>query len=312
MEKNKTKQIFIYQFNYPFETIQKILIEKPLLEQLYINEEFKIKKFIGSDWSIKGSGFILFFKNNSRITFTLTDIKKNDFIKVNMFRITHFNEIEFNNEINIKGSLIRNTTENKAIMEYLLEYNSENELDKFQKKIGISLIKKIISKVISKINFIINDSNKNKNSIIIINHSFIIKKYFKDVFNFFKNWKNIKKWIKTDKIWKIFEEKNSDNIVNYNDFYIVIKENLKVHYHVDSIKEIKDEKIEIVYNKTNNSIPALNNYIKFSFFNIEKDLCFFLYETHLPINISSPIFQIISHYLYYCNEKAKNFIEKNL
>ena len=248
MEKNKTKQIFIYQFNYPFETIQKILIEKPLLEQLYINEEFKIKKFIGSDWSIKGSGFILFFKNNSSITFTLTDIKKNDFIKVNMFRITHFNEIEFNNEINIKGSLIRNTTENKAIMEYLLEYNSENELDKFQKKIGISLIKKIISKVISKINFIINDSNKNKNSIIIINHSFIIKKYFKDVFNFFKNWKNMAKCIKTDKIWKIFEEKNSDNIVNYNDFYIVIKENLKVHYHVDSIEEIKDEKIEIVYN----------------------------------------------------------------
>ena len=312
MEKNKTKQIFIYQFNYPFETIQKILIEKPLLEQLYINEEFKIKKFIGSDWSIKGSGFILFFKNNSSITFTLTDIKKNDFIKVNMFRITHFNEIEFNNEINIKGSLIRNTTENKAIMEYLLEYNSENELDKFQKKIGISLIKKIISKVFSKINFIINDSNKNKNSIIIINHSFIIKKYFKNIFNFFKNWKNMAKCIKTDKIWKIFEEKNSDNIVNYNDFYIVIKENLKVHYHVDSIKEIKDEKIEIVYNKTNNSIPALNNYIKFSFFNIEKDLCFFLYETHLPINISSPICQIISHYLYYCNEKAKNFIEKNL
>ena len=312
MEKNKTKQIFIYQFNYPFETIQKILIEKTLLEQLYKNEEFKIKKFIGSDWSIKGSGFILFFKNNSSITFTLTDIKKNDFIKVNIFRITHFNEIEFNNEINIKGSLIRNTTENKAILEYLLEYNSENELDKFQKKIGISLIKKIISKVISKINFIINDSNKNKNSIIIINHSFIIKKYFKNVFNFFKNWKNIAKCIKTDKIWKIFEEKNSDNIVNYNDFYIVIKENLKVHYHVDSIKEIKDEKIEIVYNKTNNSIPALNNYIKFSFFNIEKDLCFFLYETHLPINISSPICQIISHYLYYCNEKAKNFIEKNL
>ena len=100
-------------------------------------------------------------------------------------------------------------------------------------------------------------------------------------------------------------------IKNIKIFYILINDNLKVHYQVISIEEINDTKIEIVYNKTNNSFSALNNYIKFSFFNITKDLCFFLYETYLPINISSSIFQKVSYYLYYCNKKLKDYIENN-
>ena len=95
------------------------------------------------------------------------------------------------------------------------------------------------------------------------------------------------KSIKTDKAWKI---KSEENDKKYKDFDIIINENIKVHYHVISIEEINEEKIEIIYNKTINSFPALNNYIKFSFFNISKQLCFFLYETHLPINISASIY----------------------
>ena len=81
------------------------------------------------------------------------------------------------------------------------------------------------------------------------------------------------KSIKADKSWKIIREENDKK---YNDFDIIINDNIKVHYHIISIDEVKDEKIEIVYNKTNNSsLPALNSFIKFSFFNITKDLCFF-------------------------------------
>ena len=70
-------------------------------------------------------------------------------------------------------------------------------------------------------------------------------------------------------------------------------------------------KIELLYSKTVNSFPSLNNYIKFSFINLDKKLCYFLYETHLPLNISSSLYQIISNYLYYCNIKSKNYFEKN-
>ena len=163
-------------------------------------------------------------------------------------------------------------------------------------------------KLFDKKNLLFNNGlSKNKN-FITINHSFTIKKNYKEAFNFFYNWNNLAKSIKTDKAWKIIKEENDKK---YKDFYIVINDNVKVHYQVISIEEINDTKIEIVYNKTNNSFPALNNYIKFSFFNITKDLCFFLYETHLPINISSSIFQKVSYYLYYCNKKLKDYIENN-
>ena len=120
------------------------------------------------------------------------------------------------------------------------------------------------------------------------------------------------KSLKTDKIWKIKSKNEEETDNKYKDFFIIINQNIQLHYHVISIDEVKDEKIEIVYHKTTDSIPALNNYIKFSFFNISKSLCFFLYETHLPLNISSSIFQTVSYYVFYCNKKSKNYIENNL
>ena len=66
---------------------------------------------------------------------------------------------------------------------------------------------------------------------------------------------------------------------------------------------------KIVYSKTSNSFPSLNNYIKFSFFNIANDICFFLYETHLPFNIASSIYKTVSYYLFYCNNQSRNYIE---
>ena len=94
----------------------------------------------------------------------------------------------------------------------------------------------------------------------------------------------------------------------YKDFSIVINDDVKIYYKVKSIKEVKDEKIEIVYNKFGkNSFPALNNYIKFTFFNIDKNLSLFLYETHLPFNIPSSIYQTVSYYLFYCNYQSQSF-----
>ena len=137
---------------------------------------------------------------------------------------------------------------------------------------------------------------------LIINHSCTIKKNYKDVFNFFYDFNNIVKCLKADKIWKVIQKENDKK---YKDSYIIINENNKVLYHVISIDEIKGEKIEIIFNKTNNSFRLLNNIIKFHFCNIEPNLCFFLYETFVPSSISVPNYHKISYYAYYCIKTAK-------
>ena len=311
MEKKKTKQLFIYQFDHPFESLQEILHKQELIEIICAKEEFKIKKFIGSDWAIKDSGFIFYGPNNLSVTFALKSIEINDFNRIICYQITYLYEKEFNNNIEVMTSLIRNTTDNSTIIEFRLNYNSTLELDNLEKSINLSSIKKYIMKIYFKINKLFSESfDKNKN--LIINHSFIIKKNYKDVFNFFYNWNYMAKSIKADKTWKIIiNENNEGNNKEYKDFDVIINKNTKLHYHINSIEEIEKEKIEIIYNKTNNSNPALNNYIKFSFFNISENKCFFLYETHLPANIVSSIYQKITYYLYYCNKKLKNYIENN-
>ena len=143
---------------------------------------------------------------------------------------------------------------------------------------------------------------------LLINHSFTFKKNYKDVFNFFYNFNNIVKCLKAEKMWKVIEEENDKK---YKDSYILINENEKVHYHVISINEIKGEKIEIIFNKTNNSTLLLNNIIKFNFIQLENNLCFFLYETYVPINISASNYKNISYYAYYCIKTAKKNIENN-
>ena len=107
---------------------------------------------------------------------------------------------------------------------------------------------------------------------LIINHSWIIKKNYKDVYNFFYDFNNIVKCLKADKIWKVIQKENDKK---YKDSYIIINENNKVLYHVISIDEIKGEKIEIIFNKSNKSFRLLNSTIKFHFFNIEPNICFF-------------------------------------
>ena len=308
MEKNKTKQICIFQFNHPFELLHKTLNKNDIMEVICAKEDFKIKKFIGSDWKIKDSGFIFFGPNDLNVTFTLKYIEKNDFNRIMCYRITFLYGNEFNNKIEVMSSLIRNTADNSTIMEFRIYYDSELDLDNLEKYIKLSSIKKYIMTIYYKINKLFFETIDN-NKTLIINHSFIINKNYKEVFNYFQNWKNMIKSIKADQILKLINENDEENDKEYKDFDIIINKNIKVHYHIISLEEIEKEKIEIIYNKTTDSIPALNNYIKFSFFYISENVCFFLYETHLPANITSSLYQKISCYLYYCNKKLKEYIE---
>ena len=175
MEKYKTKQIYIHQFEYPFEAINQLLLRRETMGNIFENEDFKIKKFIGSDWVIKESGFIIFFvKNETSVAFALKNIEKNDFIRANRYRITHLNGEEFNEEIEIEASLIKNTIDNTTIIEVRLNFKSELALNNLEKIIKIPLIKKVIGKIYSKINLLFQKIMNVNENILIINHSFII------------------------------------------------------------------------------------------------------------------------------------------
>lgn len=308
----KTKQLYLSNLSYPFESVSKVLFEKESIIKIFTNSEYKVKLFIGSDWSIKNSGFGFYGPNGLSIVFVIKNVIENDFLRQNSFSITQINGIDINIEAEEEFSIIKNTCDNTCIMEARINYNSDKDIDILENYIKLSYIKEAVNKIFAKIKILFNQpSNEEKFPEIKLNHSFVIKKNYKDAFDFYYNLNNLAKTLKTDKIWKIVSEENyiKDN-QEYKDYSIITNNNVKIFYRVISIKEIKDEKIEIVYEKSGkNHALALNHYIKFTFFNIDKNLSFFLYETHLPSNIISSIYQIISHYLFYCNYQSRKYIE---
>jgi len=312
MKSCKSIQLYITSFAYPLDSVKTIFFKNQTLDLLCKSKDFYIKKFIGSDWSIIDSGFIFSGPNNLNVVFTVSKIERNDFNIINKYAITYLNGIKINNNLEIVLSLINNTIDSSTIIEFRLDYEKDSDFQNIKEIVKISLIKKILSQLCFNIYslFKLYDKTfKNNNDSLIIYHSFIMNKYYKDAFDFFYNWNNIAKSLKTDKVWKIISENEEGDNKNYKNFSIIINENIKIHYKVTSLEEKKDEKIEIVYSKTGNSFPALNNYIKISFFNIAKGICYFLYETHLPINTASSIFQTSSNYVYYCNKKSKTYCE---
>ena len=310
MMKEKTKQILILNLPYPYESVHTLLFDSESAMKTFTNSDYQIKLFIGSDWSIKNSGFSFYGPNGLNSVFELKNIIRNDFIRQNTYSITQINENQINIDLEAQFSLIKNTSNNSCIIELRINHHSDEDINIFEKYIKIAYLKEIVNKIFIKIkNLFSQPSNKEKIPKIILNQSFFIKKNYKEAFNFFYNWDNIKKSLKTEKYWKILkEEVNIKDNQKYKDFSIVINDDVKIYYKVKSIKEVKDEKMEIVYNKFGkNSFPALNNYIKFTFFNIDKNLSLFLYETHLPFNIASSIYQTVSYYLFYCNYQTQSF-----
>ena len=91
MDKYKLKQIYIKKFDYPFDTIKQTIINEEIINRILNNGDIKIIKFIGSDWLVKESGFILYYSNILNVNYILIDIEKNDFACSIKFKITHLN-----------------------------------------------------------------------------------------------------------------------------------------------------------------------------------------------------------------------------
>ena len=139
--KNRTKQIFIMNLNYPFVSVHKLLFESELIKQNFENSEYKIKLFIGSDWSIQNSGFCFYGPNGLYCVFELKYIYKDDFIRKNIYSILQINTNKINKDLEAEFSLIKNTCDNTCIMEMRLNYQSEQDLIDFKNNIKISYFK---------------------------------------------------------------------------------------------------------------------------------------------------------------------------
>ena len=149
--KRGTKQIFIMNLNYPYESVHKLLFESELIKKIFENSEFKIKLFIGSDWSIQNSGFCFYGPNGLYCVFELKYFSKDDFMRRNIYSILQINMDKKISDIDAEFSLIQNTCDNTCIMEMRLNYQSEQNIIDFENSIKISYLKEILNKIMTKI-----------------------------------------------------------------------------------------------------------------------------------------------------------------
>ena len=311
MINNISKQLYITNFDYPLNSVKTLFFKRQTFDLLYKKKECNIKMFIGSDWSIIGSGFQFYGPNGLKLVYNVSKIEKHDFEHISKYLVTHINSIKSDKNIKLVLSLISNTSNNTTVIEYRLEYEKESDYDFIISLVDIKLMQKILNQFCFDVKDLFKTFSLEKqinSDLLILNHSFIIHKNYKEAFNFFYNFENIAKSLKTEDVWKIKKENKQNDNEKYKNFSVDINKNIKIHYKVISIKEDKN-KIEIIYDKTANSLPSLNSFIKFEFFNISNELCFFLYETRLPITINSSLFNTISDYIYYCNQKSKIYFE---
>ena len=187
MSNKKSKQIYITSFGYPIDSVGTIIFSNKAYELFCEIKDFHIKKFLGSDWTIIGSGFIFYGPNNLNVVFTVTNFEKNDFNVINYFNITYLNgNVYNNNNIDIVLSLIKNTDDNTTIMECKFEFQKDSDLLYIQDLINFSIIKKMFSNFCNNLKMLIRLSKDS----LAINQSFTIRKNYKEAFNFFYNWNN--------------------------------------------------------------------------------------------------------------------------
>ena len=124
-----SNQLYITTFNYPMNSVKTLLFKNQTFDSLYKNKEFSIKMFIGSDWSIVGSGFSFFGPNDLKIVYIVSGIEIDDFETINKFSITYINSQKNEKNVAIVLNLISNTSNNSTVIEYRLEYENKSDFD---------------------------------------------------------------------------------------------------------------------------------------------------------------------------------------
>lgn len=297
MEKNLSSQIYCINLEYPFEIIVKTFNDCKLVIEFFESVTFKIKRFLGSNLNIDGSGYLWQGKNKN--TFSVeSSSKSSDFGKFYYFKITHINGTLIKEDISIEMNIYKNTHDQSTIIEYCFGYLSNNNCMIWLKNKLLDFgLKDFVQRGCENLNnYLMNSSDFST-----ITHSFYLNINYKVACKIFRDIANTAKILGVDKSWKVKNEKN---------FYSVEMENgVSFDLIIYKEEENDDKSISLFYRKYKGDIPFINEWMKVDFLKISKDKCILIHETKIPINIKSRLYNTIYNYILYILSKWKYGVE---
>lgn len=296
-------QIYIVNLEFPFTVIESIFSKSKLIMEILESPIVKIKKFLGSDFNINGSGFLFNGKYNSKISVEYSFKNFENFKKSINFKILNINDCCIKENISVEINLYRNTNDDTTILEFCFNKFNDSDYTKWVRDKLLELeIKKYFQNLCIRIkNYISNSSSRNIN----MYHSLLINNNYEDTYKIFKDFNNTAKVLGTDKIWDIKFINNSTYSVNMNN-------GVSVDYNIIEIKNNNEAK-SLLYHKFKDNIPALNEWTKVDFYKISKNKCLLIHETKIPENLSSCLYNTVYTFTLYVLKKLKKYIEaKNI
>ena len=299
MKKNLSSQILIQAFDYPFEIIESIFKNTKLIKDFFYSSIFKVKRFLGSDINIDGSGYLWQGKNKNSFSVESSTKSISNFTKSYIFRIMYINELMIKEHIFIEINIYKNTHDKSTLIEFCFSYKYNNNYINWIKETLLNYgIKDYL-----KIGFEnLNKYLRNSSEFITIYHSLLINKDYKSAYKIFRDFYATAKALGTDKLWDIKYENNSLYSVN-------MKNGIYIDYHIYKEEENDNKSKSIFYHKFKDDIPSLNEWIKGIFYNISKDKCFLVHETKIPLKINSNLHDTIYNFTFYVLKKWRTFVE---
>lgn len=295
-------QIYIINLEFPFKVVESVFLKSQIINELFESPIIKIKKFLGSDLNIDGSGFLFHGKNNFQITVECTSKNLANFMKSYLFKILNINDCYIKENISIEINIYKNSSDNTTIIDFCFGHFNNNDYTKWVRDKLFDLeIKRYFQNMCIRIkNYILNSSNR---QYIKMYHSLLIKTNYEIAYKIFKDFNNTAKVLGTDKVWEIEYKDNSIYSVNMNN-------GVSVDYHIyKEIENIYNKSKSIFYHKYKDNIPALNEWTKIDFFCIDKNKCLLIHETKLPEKISSFLYHTIDVFTVYILKKLRILME---
>ena len=299
-------QIYTISLDFPFITIESIFLKSKIIKELFENDIVKIKNYIGSDFNIDGSGFLFHGINNSTLSIEITSKNITNFMKSYFLKILNINDFYIKENITIEINIYNNSYNNNTVIEFCFGECINNDYTKWVRAKLLKLkIKSYFEYICIKLKkYIINISNISYIRYIKMYHSIMIKVNYKTVSKYFKDFNYTAKAIGTNQLLDIKYNNNLTYSVNMNNGIIV---NYQIYKEIKNLEESET----LFFHKFKGNEPALNEWTKIDFFNIDKNICLLIHETKLPENINSVLYNTIYDFTIYVLKKLKIYIESN-
>ena len=294
-----SNQIYCKNLEYPFEIIEKIFENQTLIQNFFEYPTITIKRFLGSNINIDGSGYLLQGKNKNTFSVVCSTKSSSNFAKYYFFRIMYINETYIKDDISLEINIYKNTHDKSTIIEFCLSYFSNNNYIKWVKdKLSEFELKAINQNICENLNnYIMNSSEYST-----IYHSFFLNMDIREAYKIFRDFYFTAKVLGVDKSWKIKYENNSIYSVNMNN-------GICINYHIYKEEDKDDGSKSIFYHKFKDDTPSINEWIKGDFFSISKNKCYIIHETKIPSNINSYLYYTIDNFTLSVLRTGRFFVE---